>query len=213
MSKECQILHQWFNSMHKMKFPFEKERIPLNGIYVLFERKETAHGTNRIVRIGTHTGEDQLPSRLMQHFVKENKDRSIFRKNIGRAILNKEKDAFLEKWELDLTSKESKDRVSNNIDFEKQEEVERRVTRYIQDNFTFVVFEVGDKKERLRLESKIISTISLCQECRPSRNWLGSYSPKEKIRESGMWLVNELNKEPLSDVDMKELKQMLKVMI
>jgi hypothetical protein len=32
---------------------------------------------------------------LEQHFIKENKDRSIFRKNIGRAILNKDQDALL----------------------------------------------------------------------------------------------------------------------
>ena len=46
---------------------------------------------DRIVRIGTHTGENQLRSRLMQHFVKENKNRSIFRKNIGRCFFEHRK--------------------------------------------------------------------------------------------------------------------------
>ena len=32
------------------------------------------------------------------------KDRSIFRKNIGRAILNKNNDSFLEIWNLDFTT-------------------------------------------------------------------------------------------------------------
>ena len=86
--------------MPKLKFPFDKKKIPLNGIYILFEKGEFAHNTNRIVRIGTHTGNNQLHSRLFQHFLNENKDRSIFRKNIGRALLNKERDTFLEKWEL-----------------------------------------------------------------------------------------------------------------
>jgi hypothetical protein len=57
------------------------------------------------------------------------------------------------------------------------------------------------------LESKIISTISLCDECKPSEKWLGLFSPKEKIRKSGLWLVNELWKTPLSDKDIEELKQ------
>ncbi len=71
------------------------------------------------------------------------------------------------------------------------------MSSYIRDAFSFAVFEVKSKEQRLDLESKIISTVSLCDECRPSQNWLGLSSPKEKIRESGLWLVNELYKVPL----------------
>lgn len=73
-----------------------------------YEDGETGHGTNRIVRVGTHRKENQLPGRLEEHYLHENKDRSIFRKNIGRALLNRDHDPFLEYWELDLTSHESK---------------------------------------------------------------------------------------------------------
>ena len=209
MSEKCKILHQWFNSLKKLTFPFNDEDIPLNGIYVLFEKGESAHGTNRIVRIGTHTGNNQLLSRLKQHFIKENKDRSIFRKNIGRCLLNKENDPFLKQWELDLTSRKAKEKYAALIDFDKQNEIEKGVSEYIQNNFSFVVFQVDDKEKRLGLESKIISTVSLCKECFPSKNWLGLSSPKQKIRESGLWLVNELYKQPLSDGDMQELKILL----
>ncbi|MDD5415214.1 MAG: hypothetical protein PHH96_10385, partial [Smithellaceae bacterium] len=58
---------------------------------------------------------------------------------------------------------------------------------------------------------KIISTVSLCDICRPSHNWLGLFSPKEKIKNCGLWLVNELNKNPLSDKYMRELKQILDI--
>jgi len=97
MSKECDKIHRLFNGMERFNFPFDETKIPLNGIYVLFEKGEKGHGMNRIVRIGTHTGKNQLRSRLMQHFINENKDRSIFRKNIGRALLSKARDIFLEK--------------------------------------------------------------------------------------------------------------------
>jgi len=63
----------------------------------------------------------------------------------------------------------------------------------------------------LKIESKIISTISLCEECKPSHNWLGLFSPKEKIRDSGLWLVNELYKEPLSDKETEDLKNILEL--
>jgi hypothetical protein len=211
MSDKCKLLHQWFNSLKRSRFPFNEEDIPLNGIYILFEKGEFAHNTNRIVRIGTHTGDNQLRSRLKQHFIKENKDRSIFRKNIGRALLNKNKDSFLEQWDCCLTSRKSREEYKGLVDFNKQKEIEKKVTEYIQDNFSFVVFQIEEKEKRLEIESKIISTVSLCNECKPSKNWLGLLSPKEKIRKSGLWLVNELYKEPLSDKDMEDLRDTLKM--
>lgn len=211
MSKNCNTIHQWFSGIKQFTFPFDKQEIPENGIYILFENNEFAHSTNRIVRIGTHTGQNQLRSRLFQHFLKENKDRSIFRKNIGRALLNRDEDSFLEKWELDLTTRKARDLHSNSIDFERQKEIEERVTKQIRDNFSFVVFQIDGKDKRLEFEAKIISTVSLCENCKPSENWLGNSSPKEKIVKSGLWLVNELWKTPLSDEEMIELKQLLKI--
>ena len=210
MSKQCDELHKIFNSMHRYSFPFDKKLIPLNGIYILFEDGEKAHGVDRIVRIGTHTGKDQLPSRLQQHFIMENKDRSIFRKNIGRAILNKRNDEFLRQWEIDLTPKVSRDNNLKNIDIKKLNNVEKEVSKYMQENFSFAVFAVDDKKQRLELESKIISTVSLCKECNHSKDWLGNSSPKEKIRKSGLWLVNELYKEPLTVKDIDIIKNLIK---
>lgn len=205
MSRECEKLHQSFTKLNRFKFPFNENEIPLNGIYILFEKGEKAHETDRIVRIGTHTGVNQLRSRLKQHFINENKDRSIFRKNIGRAILSKSNDPYLKLWELDLTTRKSKEEFSNLIDLEKQKQIEKQVTKYIQDNFSFSVISIEDKNKRLEIESKIISTISLCEQCKPSDSWLGLFSSKQKIRESGLWLVNELNKSPLSESDFKEL--------
>ena len=197
--------------MKRFYFPFNADEIPSDGVYVLFERGEKAHGVDRIVRIGTHTGNNQLRSRLFQHFLKENKDRSIFRKNIGRALLNRDKDGFLEQWELDLTERNAKDKFADKIDLMKQKEVEKRVTEYIQKNFSFIALGIKDKAKRLEFESKIISTVSLCDECRPSQNWLGLFSPKEKVRESGLWQVNELNKTPLNEDEINGLQKVANI--
>lgn len=209
MSEKCKQLHQWFNNLERINFPFDESKIPSNGIYILFEKGETAHNMDRIVRIGTHTGKNQLRSRLKQHFINENKDRSVFRKNIGRAILNRDEDPFLKEWEIDFSTRKAKEEYSALIDFDKQKEVETNVSQYIRENFSFVVIEVEAKEKRLELESKIISTISLCDEYSPSSNWLGLFSPKEKISKSGLWLVNELYKEPLSDEDMQLIKNLV----
>ncbi len=200
----CEALHVWANSLPVLRFPFDASRIPLNGIYVLFEQGEVAHGANRIVRVGTHTGNNQLPSRLCQHFLIENKDRSIFRKNIGRALLNRDNDPFLPVWELDRTSRIIRDQ-HGGIDLDRQCAIEKVVSHYIREHFSFVVVRVDKKAERLGLESKMISTVSLCDACPPSAQWLGLYSPKKKIRESGLWLVNELYKEPLYFRDLERL--------
>jgi len=190
-------------------FPFDAETSPLNGVYILFEKGETGHGADRIVRIGAHTGVDQLRSRLVQHFMLENKDRSIFRKNIGRAILNRDHDPFLKQWELDLTSHEAKEKYQNKIDLKKQALVEQDVSRTIQENFRFVVFRVDKKEERLRWEERIIATVSLCSECRSSNEWLGNYSPVEKIRESGIWNVQGLYKEGISEWELEKLENVI----
>lgn len=205
MSDTCRRLHEWVRHLPRFGFPFSEEMIPGNGIYILFEDGETDHGTERIVRIGTHTGANQLRSRLRQHFLNRNKDRSIFRKNIGRALLRRDQDSFLEQWEIDLTTRENKKRYGAQVDTDRLASVEQRVSDVIQGDFRFAVFEVADSRRRLDLESRMVSTVSLCTECGPSDSWLGRHSPKEKIRESGLWQVNELYKEPLSPEDLEHL--------
>ena len=205
MSEICDALHRMLSSLPRYEFPFSIGKLPDNGLYVLFEKGETGHGVDRIVRVGTHTGNRQLPLRLQQHFSNENKDRSIFRKNIGRAFLYREGSSLLQQWELDLTTRKARNCHSGTVDFEAQQQVERRVTGYIQGAFTFVVLPIESKEERLRTESALISTVSQCRGCRPSSNWLGLLSPKQKIRESGLWQVNGLYKKPLALCDLSSL--------
>ncbi|WP_423798203.1 hypothetical protein [Neobacillus sp. SAB-20_R2A] len=187
MSEKCQELHALFRKLKRYQFPFNEKEIPQNGIYILFEKGEQAHGGDRIVRIGTHTGKNKLGSRLKEHFTNENKDRSIFRKNIGRALLNRKSDDYLKIWELDLISSENKQKYGHLINKNYQQKIEHEVTKTIQNNFSFVVIEEGDKDKRLYLEAKLISDVSNCTECRSSKRWLGNYSIKEKIRGSGLW--------------------------
>jgi hypothetical protein len=210
MSALCHALHHLVDQLKIHTFPFDPELFPKNGVYVLLEKGEKAHGVNRIVRIGTHTGKDQLRSRLSQHFVSENKDRSIFRKNIGRALLNQNADSFLRDWNLDLTTAAARRMHGAHIDSKKQQTVEQQVTAYMRSNFRFVVFRINDKEQRLRWESRIISTVARCEECKPSPQWLGQFSSKQKIVESGLWQVNELYKKPFSESEFVEFEQRIK---
>jgi len=206
VSDLCHLLHHLVNGLQVHRFPYDESQIPENGIYVLFEEGELAHGTSRIVRIGTHTGLNQLRSRLKQHFLNEVKDRSIFRKNIGRCLLKQANDPFLKFWELDLTSHAARVAHAAKIDFNKQAQIERQVSEYIQSHLRFVVIEIQEKDQRLALESKLISTVSLCSDCGPSAEWLGRHSPKNKIVLNGLWQVNELRKTPLTARELEKLR-------
>jgi len=202
-------LHELFNRQKRYFFPFNQviKSIPQNGIYIIFEQGEKYKGFDRIVRVGTHTGNNQLRSRLNQHFVNENKNRSIFRKNIGRSLLNKSESKYSIFWELDTTSRMDKAKNLKLLDLTFEKELEKKISNYIQTNLSFCAFTVETKEERLFWESRIVSTLALASDIKPSTNWLGNYSPKSKIKSSGLWQVNELYKEKLSESEFEKLKQ------
>ena len=100
----CSGLHAIVRPMPRWKFTQAENGRIANGVYFVFEVGEQGHDGERIVRIGSHTGEGNLQARLREHAT-ANKDRSIFRKNLGRAILAQRSDPLLAQWEIDLTSR------------------------------------------------------------------------------------------------------------
>lgn len=194
----CDLIHSFANSLPRFSYPFDKNKLPKNGIYFFFEKGEKYKEMDRIVRIGTHDGDNNLPSRLSQHVNEENKDRSIFRKNIVRAILNKKHDPFLSQWNIDLTTRDAKDKYSSTIDFEKMKNIESQVSEYMRNNLSFSVFEVATEENRHFMEKLLIERISAEKLFCASKDWLGNYSPEEKIGSSGMWLKQHLSKEKIN---------------
>jgi len=202
-------LHKIFNNLERFSYPFENRfnLIPENGIYVKFEKGEKHNKFDRIVRVGTDTGENNLKKRLIEHFITENKNRSIFRKNIGRALLNKENNPYLKYWELDTTSKADKEKNLKLLDLQFEVKMEKEISNYIKTNFSFCVFRVETKEQRLFWEGKLISTLAF--KTKPSENWLGNFSTKDKIKQSGLWQVQGLNKSKLTNEEFDNLKQLL----
>jgi hypothetical protein len=89
-------------------------------------------------------------------------------------------------------------------DIEKERRVEEMITRMIRERFSFRFIILDSQVERMGskgLESSLIGTFAHCNLCKPSANWLGNYSPIEKIRESGLWLVQHLKAEPINEKD------------
>ena len=57
-----------------------------NRIYLLFEKGETVHGSDRIVQVATHVGEPRLRERLLEHLT-PNRDRNMLMKHISARSL------------------------------------------------------------------------------------------------------------------------------
>jgi hypothetical protein len=186
MTDACQCLHDALAGLPRLRRE-DFSRVPDNGIFVLFEKGERGHGVDRIVCIGTHKGQNNLVPRIREHFDAPNKDRSIFRKHIGRCLLAKEDDPFLDQWQRDLTTKAARARYSHEVDQARLDQVEDEVTRYIIESFSFSVLQIDTMAERLHCKRGLLSTVYHCSRCSPSMTWLGKFHPTSAIvREGGL---------------------------
>jgi hypothetical protein len=58
-------------------------------------------------------------------------DRSIFRKNLGRAILNRDRSNYLNMWETDFTDRENRIEKGHKRIIELERKVEERITKLV----------------------------------------------------------------------------------
>ncbi len=216
-ARECEWLHTTLKDQPQIHFPFDLEGLPRNGIYFFYEDGETwGHGGElpRIVRVGTHR-QGNFRSRIADHFLigrkielsrmrPAPKDRSIFRKNLGRAILNQSRSKYVKTWEVDFTTRTNREHKGALRNLELEAKVEAEITEVLRTRFSFRFVEVREEDARLGskgLEAKLIGTLSRCGTCTSSENWLGRHSPVRKIRESGLWQVQHLGGPGLDQED------------
>lgn len=169
-----------------------------NGLYVFFDKNHQLDDELfRIVRVGTHTQDNNLINRIRNHY-RGSKNSSIFRKNIGIALLNSRNDDYLKIWQLDTSQPVIREKFADKINKLKEAELEQEITNYINDNLFFVAFEAPSAAERLKIESGLISALTYATNNKQAHDWLGNFSGKLNILRSGMWLVKEMDLEPIS---------------
>jgi len=209
----CYKLHKLFNNMQRYTTETINEIPFKNGIYIFFEKGEKFGEWDRIVRVGTDLGQNHLINRLKQHLVKENKDSSVFRKNIGRAILSKTNNPLIDYWNIRFTIKENKELFYNEEKAEECKKIEKQITEFMNSKLSFVVFPLQTKEERLRFEKAIISSLYNCADFTESENWLGNYVPETQythVNSSHMWLSKGLHAKPLTDQEFAYLSSVCK---
>ena len=182
------ILHELFNILKRFTFPCQKRIgkkwiVPHNGIYIFFEKGETITTSDgRELDRIVRVGTHEKDNRLF------NRIDQHFKGNIKSSIFRKDIGEALS---------------TNN---------EGMISKYMQENLSFVIFEVATKEERLYWEEKIILTLSkaaILGQISPSKKWLGNKSPKEKIRRSGLWQVEGIYIEELDKASINKLMQIV----
>lgn len=221
MSETCRWLHKQLELLPIFKYPFNSRLLPNNGIYFFYQEGENSdHGNGitrpRIVRIGTHK-DNNFRSRISEHFLLNEarmgftqtnpkpSDRSIFRKNIGRALLNKQRDFDYPKvWDVDFTSRINRTRYSQPRNIDKEKDIESQITDLLRKEFYFRWIPLVGQRKRMGkegMESRLIGTVANCKLCFSSDNWLGRYSPTPKINSGKLWLSQHLGSIGMTDSD------------
>lgn len=178
---------------------------PTHGVYFFFEDGEMREdgASPRVTRVGTHavsaTSRTTLWNRLRAHKGTTggnlpdggNHRGSIFRLHVGAALLEKHGET-LESWGV-------KSSASRGIRTAEHDH-ELLVSSYIR-SMPFLWLEVpgagGPGNARSEIETNsiaLLSNLSRPPIDPPSPHWLGCYSTRESIRNSGLWNVQHLEK-------------------
>ncbi len=173
---------------------------PHSGIYLFLEPNEyRTDGTElRIVRVGTHGvsrgSRATLWNRLRTHRGGSdgsgNHRGSIFRLHVGAALSARDRSLAVPSWGIGQSA--------NAVIRRKEDRLERAVSQYIG-TMQIIWLAINDDSsptsDRAYLERNIIGL--LVGESgpidRPSRGWLGEFSPNKRIRKSGLWNLQFLD--------------------
>jgi hypothetical protein len=184
---------------------------PNRGVYFFFEAGEIRSGSGmgpRVVRVGTHGlklgANSTFWQRLSQHRGSErggNHRGSIFRSLVGEALKGEGQNMEPESWGIgsDPGKGAAKLGVSHPDIIDRERELEVRVSRYIG-GMPFVWLpiedEPGPKSSRGYIERNTIALLSNYAGNAvdsPSANWLGRFSSRERVRQSGLWNNNHVD--------------------
>ena len=177
------------------------ENWPARGIYFFYENGEFRSGSGvdrRIVRVGTHAlkvgSRATLWQRLSQHRSGNHRG-SIFRSLAGVALARQENIPLPPSWGIGSSAGAAARRLDVDRAEIKQAEadLEARVSLHIG-AMPFLWLNVDDEpgpdSQRAVIENYAIRLLSGYREPTadlPSPGWLGRYSNRERVRRSGLW--------------------------
>lgn len=196
------LLEQKLGSARKLSDCTGRMNWPQRGVYFFREvgerRKHTGRGA-RIVRVGTHalkTGsKTKLWTRLSQHRGQlgtggGNHRGSIFRSIVGTALIARDRRRCWTWGEGSSASREIR---------LQEHHLEKAVSETIRHMpFLWLAIEDDPGPDSLRgyIERNAIALLSNFDRQAldpPSRNWLGNFCDRERVRKSGLWNQNHVD--------------------
>jgi hypothetical protein len=180
------------------------DELPSHGVYFFFDDSEPtafSHTLPRLVRVGTHGvslgSVATLRNRLRTHFGTRagtgNHRASVFRLHVGRAIIEREG--------LQMTFPHwGKGQSATREITDGEVAMEKRVSEYIGNLrvlFIPVHDAAGTGSMRAVIEQQFIAmfTEHFCAIESSSPDWLGRFSDKSSIKETGLWNVRDVGRE------------------
>jgi len=206
----CGRVNSLLSKLPILKGPRE---VPFNnGLYFFYQNGEISeHGPKgRIVRIGNHPRSDNGLRRRLAHHYSGNKNASVFRKFIGGALLRKTDphhpcllprpgEGHWEKQDLHACGK-------CNV-------MESEISSLLRRDFWFRCIEISNRTARNMFEKRLVATVSLCNVCKPSSDWLGLYAYSENVKRSGLWNSDYVfdRKLLLTNSELNELQELIEL--
>lgn len=177
--------------------------LPARGVYFFSDPGEfraAAPTVRRIVRVGTHAlssgAKSTLRGRLKQHLGTRSGGgshrRSIFRLHVGAALLNRD-GTRVPTWGVGSSAPPAL--VESEALRIAEGACEKLVSEYIGSMSVFwveVPDEAGPHSERSIIERNAVALLSnrFAPIDSASNTWLGRFSPRPEIRDSGLWNLN-----------------------
>jgi hypothetical protein len=183
---------------------------PKRGIYIFFDKCNThGGGKDRVVRVGTHalkTGSrTTLWQRLSQHKGTKtgsgNHRGSIFRLLVGNALMNSGEHTPVQSWGCKQDIGKAAEALGLDRELIKNDEksLELAVSKYIG-ALPFLWLDIADEPgpgtQRGYIERNsiaLLSDFSRLTGDSSSDEWLGSYSNRQRVKNSRLWNNNHVN--------------------
>jgi len=128
---------------------------------------------------------------------------SVFRKHVGIAMLGKDLELEEKKWTEEIRRTWGEGSSAAREIREVEAPLERAVSDYIRAMpfiWLEIVDEPGPNNRREYIERNAIALLSnYCRKHnpidKPSENWLGKWAKNEKVRESGLWNSDHVDRD------------------
>jgi len=169
---------------------------PSRGVYFIFENVETRNlkpYVPRVVRVGTHCVSKNSKSsfwhRLITHRGTEdgngNHRSSIFRLHVGKALMNKYPSKFnTPSWGIGQTANKEVRSTESKLETLVSDTIGKMKLLWVA-----IEDEASPFSDRAYIERNSIGLITALSPPidLPSNDWLGRYSGRKRIRDSGLW--------------------------